>query len=289
MSESFTNQRSRTTYRTTLNRFFFYLNRNSRNVRNITRTDVMDYKAQMISDKKSALTIDNYLASVRQFFRWLSEKDYHANVADGIRSPSKGRKFRKKYLSPDQVKRLLGIIPQDTLIGSRDYAIVSLMVRTGMRCVEVERLDVDDVIKDDDVLAIRVQRKSRVEKEESIGLTEKTIDALNDYLVKRDISNNPPLFVNHAHRCNNQRIKSYNINRIVKKYMSSIGLTGKKYTAHSLRHTVACNALASGQSIYDVKALLGHTSVSTTEIYTSMMDEQKRLINTPGKALDKLY
>lgn len=289
LSETISNERSRTNYRSTLNRFFRYLSGANRNVRKVTKTDVMEYKQQLVNENKSAHTIDNYLASVRQFFAWLDAKDYHDNVAAGVRSPRRSRLFRKKYLTVEQVKMLLNAIPRNTINGLRDYAIISLMLRTGVRCVEVERANIGDITNHDDILAINIQRKGRVEKEERIGLTGKTIDAINDYLVQRIATDDKPLFVNHSSRANSQRIQSTNINRIVKRYMQSVGLTGKRYSAHSLRHTAAITALIRGVDIYEVKAMLGHTSVSTTEIYTHMIDEYKRLINTPGKVLDEVY
>ena len=289
LSETITNERSQRTYRSTLNRFFRYISANGRNVRHVTKTDVMNYKQSLIIERKSAHTIDNYLASVRQFFSWLEERDYHDNVAAGVRSPRRGRIFRKKFLTVDQVQQLLAVIPRDTINGLRDYAIISLMLRTGVRCVEVENTNVGDITNENDILAISIQRKGRVEKEEHIGLTGKTIDAINDYLVQRNVVDSQPLFVNHSTRANGQRVKSININRIVKRYMSAIGLVGRRYTAHSLRHTAAITALMNGASIYEVKAMLGHTSVSTTEIYTHMLDEYKRLINSPGRVLDEVY
>ncbi len=288
LSETIANPRSRQTYKATLNRFIFFLKKSGRDIENVKRADVVDYKVKLINEGKSALTIDNYLASVRQFFKWMSENGYHSNIAEGIKSPRRSRVFRKKYLTAAQVRKLLDVIPKNSVKGLRDFAIVSLMVRTGMRCIEISRINVEDVLTDD-VFCVNIQRKGRVEKEESIGLTDKTIDALNDYLIKRDLNGNPPLFVNHSIKANNQRIKSSHINRIVKGYMESIGLHGKKYSAHSLRHTAACNALLNGASIYDVKAMLGHTSVSTTEIYTDMIDEERRLVNAPGRKLDELY
>lgn len=286
LSESITNKRSAQTYSCTLNRFFKFVSAMGKDVRNVMRADVMAYKAQLIAEGKSAHTIDNYLASVRQFFAWLYSHDYHDNVATGIKSPKRSRIFRKKALTPEQVKALLKSIPLDTPIGIRDYAMINLMVRTGMRCVEVERANVNDVVSEGELVTFNIQRKGRVEKEERIGLTNKTTDALNEYLVSRNLEGNPPLFTNHQ---STQRIKYSHINRVVKKYLSAIGLVGKRYTAHSLRHTFACIALENGVSIYEVKAMLGHASISTTEIYTHMTEDNKRLINTPGQVLDEVY
>lgn len=282
---------SRKKYRDNLHVFIWWLTRNA-NPKDVKRSDIIRYKTYLIEQGKKAQTIDNYLAAVRQFYKYLEDNGECDNVAAGIRSPKRSKEFRKDHLVPEQVVRLLSVIDRSNIIGLRDYAIINLMVRTGLRCIEVSRMNAADLTNEGSEWLIRIQGKGRHDKDRVIRITNKIAKPILDYLEKRDIDDNSkPLFVNHAHqfRYLNNRITTMTISRMVKGYMRRIKIDSPLLTAHSLRHTAAVSMLQAGASIYDVQVVLGHSDVKTTGIYLLSIAEDQARKGTPIRLLDEVY
>ena len=284
------NDLSRKEYKSVINYFTRWVVINGLDFYRLKKSDILRYKSDMLHKKLSVYTIGLYLTVVRKLFDFLcQEGHYEDNIALGIKSPKKDREYRKGYLSTEQVKQLLGIINRDTIAGKRDYAIVSLMVRTGVRRVEVCRMKVGDITNEEHTL-ISLQRKGKVDKSCKIGVTGKVLDAIHDYLVCRDsMSEDSPLFVTHKKGYASQGVSDFMISRMIKRYLCMINLDDKHYTCHSLRHTAAILSLKAGASIYDVQQMLGHTSIETTRIYLRAIDAEKRVDNAAIRRLDELF
>lgn len=282
---------TRDLYRRTLGIFFRWLAFSGTRVNNIHRSDIIRYKQYLSAQNLRPTTINSYLSSVRLFFRWMEETGQYENVAAGVRSPRKYNGFRKEYLRPDDVSKLLAAPDRSKLTGKRDYAMLNLMVRLGLRCVEVSRLLVSDIVSNPSRTGfmIYVHGKGRTEKDAAIGITDKVMDPINDYLVERAFTEDRPLFISHDSRGEDQPLGTISISRIVKKYLRQIGLDSPAYTAHSLRHTAAVNALRAGVSIYDVQQLLRHSSITMTQIYLTSLQEEKRMDSATVKMIDNMY
>ncbi len=281
---------SRHQYKVNLNRWLYYCVRQKVDVRNPRRADVIAFKGFLQQQNRSPSTIDGYLTTVRKFFGWLELRGIYENVAIGVHSPKKYRGHRKGYLKPAQVTAMLTKMPRETMSDIRNFAIINLMLRTGIRRVEIQRMNVGDVYMVDGHPAIRLQRKGHDEKDQVIGITDKVLYPINDYLVLRcDIKDSDPLFINHSRYHPDQRINEDTISRIIKKAIRSIGIDDSKITAHSLRHTAAITALRSGADLIEVQQMLGHTSIETTRIYTSAIDDELRLDNPAVRALEDAF
>ena len=283
------NERSRKNYRETLKLFVLWMVKTNRDVRNVKRSDIITYKDSLISEGKSAYTIDNYLASIRQFFKYTCLKDYHDDIAYGIQSPRRERRFRKNPLTGQQVIDLLSLC-DDSINGRRDYAMILLMVSTGLRRIEVSRVNIGDIQHESGSYVLYIQRKGQTEKRSMVALIDNAIDAINEYLCMRVTPNNDePLFVYHGFKSTDKRIHPDKVNAIVKSYMIQINLLGRKYTAHSLRHTAACLTLEAGATPKEVQSLLGHSNVMITEVYSGMITERLNLINPPANRIKEVF
>ena len=281
------NELSAKEYRSVIQHFIKWVIINKLKFWELKRPDIIKYKTSMIVAGMSTYTIALYMTLVRKLFDYLEREGLRDdNIAAGIKSPKKDKLFKKSYITKDQVSLLLSSIDVDTLVGKRDYAIISLMVRSGVRRVEVCRMVVGDISDGGDYIAI--QRKGMIGKTNKIKLPSKAMDAINDYLVARgDISPISPLFCGGWQH--NTAITDCTLSRMVKRRLSAVGIVGKCYTCHSLRHTAAVLSLKAGASIYDVQQMLGHTSIETTRIYLRSIDAEKSLNNTAIQLLDDMF
>ena len=267
-----------------LNRFVVWMIKNKINVRNPRRADIIHYKQSIIDEGKTPCTVNRYLAPVRTFFGWLERNGIYNNIAAGIKSPKDDRDFRRDYLNPDQVIQVLRSIPLDKVTGLRDYAIINLMVCTGLRRIEVLRLQVSDLDIMDDQIVLNIQRKGRTYKEK-IRIEYEIFEPIERYLLKRRYSKSDPLFANHY---TGGRMSEIMLSKVVKKYIKKVS-SSNKLTCHSLRHSAAINLLKLGKSIYDVKNLLGHKSIDTTQLYLKAIEAERRFNNPLSRDLVELY
>lgn len=282
---------SRKKYRENLQVFLLWLTRNANDVTTPKRSEIINYKQSLIDSKKAATTIDAYMVPVRQFFKWLEDEGIYDNIAAGIHSPKRYMGYRKSYLTVEQVNLFLSSINRSTITGKRDYAIINLMCHTGMRCVEISRMDLMDVKPSKDGYIIELQGKGHINKDRYIHIPESLMFPIHIYLIERtdlDGKGNAPMFVNHSY-CSNKRFTQLSISKIIKRYLRSIDIDSRKLTAHSLRHTAAINAIKAGARITDVQSMLGHRYSSSTDIYLRALEAESAQEGTAIRLLDNFY
>lgn len=279
-------ENSRKKYKDNLIVFITWLTINGDPV-NPQRESILRYKTHLIASGRTPSTVDNYLAPVRQFFEYLQNEGIHNGIGR-IKSPKK-EGFSKGYLQPFQVTALLQSFNRNTIQGLRDYALVNLMVRTGMRCIEVSRADVRDIKKENGSWVIYIQGKGRDAKDRVLGITEKIVNPIIEYIETAQLDNDSPLLLNHSYVSNKTRITTLTISKIIKKHLRLIGLDNKKHTAHSLRHTAAITALKNDADILEVKSMLGHKRVETTMIYQRAIEEERGREGMGPRRLDDVF
>lgn len=282
-------QSSRNLYRRTIRQYIDWLGRNGKSLNGVTRADLIEYKDALLAEGKSTLTISSYVTSLRKFYEWAEANFLYPNIAKSIHNPKRTQQFRKEYLRPDQATDLIEYCKGKSL---RDYAIINLLLRTGMRTIEVVRADVGDITFKGGKRVLMVQGKGRLEKDNFVILTDKAYQPIAEYLKSRGkVADNEPLFLCESNHNNKQgRLTTRTISFIAKEGLKAIGLDGKAYTAHSLRHTAGVNILkASGWNIEVTQRALRHTNPATTQIYTALAVEEERLSNSGEVLLDSVY
>jgi integrase/recombinase XerC/integrase/recombinase XerD len=110
-----------------------------------TREDILAFKGYLEAQGLSSFTLSTYLVAVRKFFEWAEGMKYYPNIARGVKGAKKAKGFKKDPLTVDQVKDLLKNIDRSTLQGKRDHTLLTLLIRTGLRTVEVIRAEVGDI------------------------------------------------------------------------------------------------------------------------------------------------
>lgn len=277
---------SRNLYTRTLTQYFSWLENTGRinNVDKLTRQDILEYKDYLLASNLSALTVSSYIVSVRKFYEWAEAEKYYPNIAKGVKTPRRKQAFKKQHLTDTKSGELLQHFQNMSL---RDYAIVNLILRTGLRTVEVVRADVGDITFKGDKRVLLVWGKGHTEKDDFVVLSEKAYQPIKNYLATRKGAKaGEPLFTSNSRQNYGERLTTRTISALCKEGLRSIGLDGKEYTAHSLRHTTAVAILKHGGMITDVQDVLRHTSPATSQIYTESVKEELRLAKAPEHLLD---
>lgn len=226
------------------------------------------------SDERSNSDKARYrkISSLRSFFKYLEKV---ANIIE--KDPCKDldipapKAALPKFLSLNESLRLLEV--SDRSDSERDYCILTIFLNCGIRLSELVGINISDI----DFYENRMKVLGKGSKERMIYLNAACIDALNKYLAVRKnnkkAADEPALFISNQ----NKRISKRRVQQIVESNLIAAGLDGKGITTHKLRHTAATLMYQYGDAdVLTLKELLGHASVSTTEIYTHLNDESVR-------------
>jgi len=282
---------SKNLYRRTLKQYFKWVYIANYSLDKISRNDIILYK-QYLSIRLSSLTVASYITSVRKFYEWAESNKYYLNVAKGIKSPKRKQQFKKQPLSILQSTTLLNLYLNKDL---RNYAIVNLLLRTGIRTIELVRANVKDISLLGGKRVLLVQGKSKDDKDDFVLLTDKAYKPILNYLYTRTniVTSEPfisePLFTSRSNNSKGKKLTTRSISYIVKQGLKSIGLHDNCYTAHSLRHTTAVSILRAGGSLEKVQFTLRHINPATTQIYTATLNEERRLSDSGEALIDNLY
>lgn len=280
-------QSSRGLYTRTLSQFFRWIEASGKALTNLTRQNVLEYKDNLQAQNLSSLTVSSYITAVRKFYEWAEAEKYYPNIAKGIKTPRRVQAFKKQHLTDDKSAELLSHFQS---LSERDYAIVNLILRTGLRTVEVVRADVGDITFKGNRRVLKVWGKGHNEKDDFVVLSEKAYQPIKDYLATRKaVKSGEPLFTSTSNNNKGERLTTKTISTICKSGLKAIGLDGKEFTAHSLRHTTAVAILKHGGQLTDVQNVLRHSSPVTSQIYTESVKEELRLLNAPELSLDNAF
>lgn len=267
-------QKTVETYTRAIRQFIKYLSEH--NITRPAREDIINYKSYLIGNNNKASTIQAYIMAIKQFFKWTEQQGIYKNIAINIKGAKQEQTFKKDYLTTKQVNKLLKSIDTSTAKGMRDYAIILLMITTGLRTIEVARANIEDIRTVADFTALYIQGKGRDEKTDYVKLSEPVENAIRQYLaIRTNIKAGEPLFSSIANRNNSERMTTRSISRIAKDNLINANLISDKWTAHSLRHTTATLNLLNGASIEETKQLLRHSNINTTLIYSHALERAK--------------
>lgn len=255
------------------------------NVTEVTHAILIQFKEDLMANNKSASTISMYMTALKKLYKYLETKGFK-NIASDLKGAKQKRNYSKDPLTLDQAKDLLNSIDRTTNEGKRNYALIHLLITTGLRTIEIERANVEDIRNIGNNSVLYIMGKGRDSKDEYVKLTYETLKAINDYLLTRKIKDNKePLFTSLSDRTNGQRLKTRSIRDIVKKAFRNIGLNSDKITTHSLRHTAITLSLLGGTPLQEVQQMARHSNINTTMIYAHNL---KRIESNAENNIQKL-
>lgn len=238
------------------------------------RADILAYKEYLVNNYK-ATTVNAYITALKGFYSYLEAEGICPNFAANIKGLKNGKGFKKDALTVEQAKALLNN-EGETIENKRDKAIITLMIHTGLRTVELERANIEDIRQTAGETLLYIQGKGRDTKDEFVILTSDVIEPLREYLCLRGKANpSEPLFVATSNRNQNGRLTTRSISRIVKGALVSHGIDSDRITAHSLRHTAVTLSLLGGATIQEAQQLARHSNINTTLIYAHNINRIK--------------
>lgn len=277
-------QKSRETYYWGMVQYFRWMQESGHAMKSMTPADVMSFKNFMVKKRLSPLTIGSYLTAVRQFYKWTENTMLYPNIARSVKPPRGKKGFRKMHLNETEASDMLAYLKSKSL---RDYAIVNLILRTGLRTIEVVRADVEDIRHKRGRRILKVWGKGYDDKDNFVILGDAVWNPIQEYLNTRCMqSKKEPLFVTDGKGHRGARMSTRSVQYVCKESMKAIGLEGHEYSAHSLRHTTAVLILKNGGDWQDVQRVLRHSSPATSQIYTASIEEEVRLDRNPEGILD---
>lgn len=229
-------------------------------------------------DELATITQSYHLIALRGFLGYLSKRGINSLPPDKIELPKTKRK-QVTFLHYDEIENLIEQIDTSNDVGLRDRAIIELLFSSGLRVSELVNLNRDHINTKRREFMVR----GKGQKDRPVFISDKANNCVVDYLSIRT-DNLPPLFINYSR--NNQadssgdyrRLTPRSIQRIINRYTRLAGIT-KKVSPHTMRHSFATDLLMNGADIRSVQIMLGHSDISTTQIYTHVTDEHLREIH----------
>lgn len=268
-------------YRRDLARYLDYLSHRELSLHSVTQRTIDDFLVALregsLGQSLSQSSVSRHLASLRGLHRYAEAEGVVAgDPAVSVRPPKLPQRL-PDVLSTHDVERLLTAPPLDSAVGLRDRALLEFLYATGARISEVVGLDRDDVIADDGFVVARVLGKGHKERLVPVGSC--AYDALNAYLVRARPElagagvGTPALFLNTRGR----RLSRQSAFGVVRSAARLAAIPGaESVSPHTLRHCFATHMLSGGADIRVVQELLGHASVTTTQIYTHVSADALR-------------
>ena len=268
-------------YRRDLERFFHYLSINQLNLAQVTAEELVDYVSWLRGRSNAEFkigesSIARNIISLRSYFTYLSKEHLNSNPTLNF-YPPKIPKRLPKALTVEQIMSILEISGDD-LISLRDRALLEILYATGGRVTEIINLNTTDIstIKNEDSEITTVRVKGKGGKERVVPIGSFGLNAVSDYLTRSrptlsKVLTQKALFLNQrGGRLTRQSAWSIVANRAARAGLAEV------VTPHSMRHSFATHLLDGGADIRVVQELLGHASVTTTQIYTLITIDRLR-------------
>jgi integrase/recombinase XerD len=262
-----------------LKRFAEFLRKRRKlKMEDVNREDVVDFLSNLYKEKLDSRSVARYLVSLRGMFKFaMMEGMVTTDATENLESP-KIRNSLPTYLRVDEIDKLLQAPNLATTIGLRDRAMLEVLYSTGLRVSELLNLRISDI----DMRVGCVRCIGKGDKERLVPIGRKAIEAVEQYLAQgrpkfarpsSPAPHNQVLFLTRIGR----RLSRVGIWKILHDYGTRLGLRGP-LTPHKLRHSFATHLLEGGADLRSVQLMLGHADISTTQIYTHVVEERLKQI-----------
>ena len=230
------------------------------------------------SDELQKTTQNYHLIALRSFLKYLAKRDIKSLAPEKIELAKTARK-QVTFLNKSELERLLNQPKLDSIIGLRDRAIIELLFSSGLRVSELVNLNKDDV----NLKRREFMVRGKGQKDRPIFISQEAAIWLQKYLGARQ-DNQAPLFLRYNGKkdIDNSgdfhRLTTRSVQRLIARHSKLAGIT-KQVSPHTLRHSFATDLLMNGADLRSVQALLGHSNIATTQIYTHVTDPHLKSVH----------
>jgi len=264
-----------TAYRRDLLKFNAFEEKKKRTLETVTRDDVVDFLAALYRQRLESKSVARHLVTLRNFFRFAQIQEYISEDPTLHLESPKVHRSLPNYLRMEEVDRLIALPDAKTPYGLRDRAMLEVLYSTGLRVSELVGLRVNDL--DTKVGCVRCIGKGDKERivpvgRRALGMVQKYLRDARPQLVGK-AGSSPMLFVNRR----GGRLSRVGVWKILSSYGRQAGLR-VALTPHMLRHSFATHLLERGADLRSVQLMLGHADISTTQIYTHVVEERLKQI-----------
>jgi len=256
-------------YYSGLKMFFEYCN--NRKLDTIQRQDIIEYRDSLKEQGKSANTINLYLVSVKNFFKWLDFEGIYKDITKNIKALPVQNTHIRESLNMDQVKELLSYCQND-----KEKLIISLAITTGIRCNEMCNIRVQDIVRKNNANCLYVLGKARHGmRTDFVVISNNILNQIKEYIKKYNITEY--LFTSNSNNSKGKTLSTRSMREIVNKIYERAGMKNENLVFHSMRHSFATIAIKNGADIREVSQSLRHKSlaVSMTYVHDLEMTENK--------------
>lgn len=255
-------------YKRDLMDFSQFLNDKDISYKDINRNQMREFLYILKDKGLTKKTISRKISGVRSFYKFLLKEGLiEKNPLLSLELPKVEKKL-PTFLTEEEVFNLLNAPNKKNILGFRDYLVLKMLYSTGMRVSELVSLKINQINLEKGEVII----KGKGNKERVVFLTESIIKDIKEYINKRKKNSNI-LFLNRK----NKPLTDKGVRLLVQKYAKKV-VPYKKITPHTLRHTFATHLLTNGADLRSVQELLGHTKLSTTQIYTHLTKENLKKV-----------
>lgn len=251
------------TYKNGLKMFFNYMKLND--IKNPTRETIINFR-KYIQEKNSLSTVNTYLNSTRNFFKWLEYEGLYKDISKNIKGVTVSREHKREALNDEQIKLIM-----KNVRNSKEKIIFLLGICCGCRANELCNIQLKDFVKKDQKILLYLLGKGRDGKVDYVVINDKLYSLIQEYVKEYNITNY--LFTSD-YKNDGSKVTSKTIRYIVKNMFRRVGIDSNLYSCHSMRHTFATENLLAGVDIREVSKAMRHKNITTTEVYAHDIEQK---------------
>ena len=259
------NSNTRRTYKFAFKKFLAWLEAENRHFELLDADVLNAYKVKLLADGAGPASVNLNLSAIRSYLKHVRRTD----VIEAVSGETVKQVPHREFLVKEDIYALFATCDKTTELGLRDFCILNLMIRTGLREKEVAEALIGDLQPQGETAKLWVRGKGRTSKDDYVTLYPAVLGPLDEYLdtyrVRSDAS--APLFTSLSNRTFGEALVPRTISHIIKQKLRQIGFDDSRYTGHSLRHTAITLALEAGATAKQVQTMARHADASTTQIY----------------------
>lgn len=254
------------TYKRCLKQFWIYIQEN--NILNPTRDDILSWKEYLMENNKPN-TVNLYLVSVKNFFKWLEYEEITKDITKNIKSIKVEKRHIKRGLSKEEIKKVV-----QTCQDKREALMIKLMITCALRANELVNIRLSDFYTEYGVTLLKVMGKGRDgQKIDIVKVDDRIVELIKEYCKEYEVKDY--LFTSTSNNNKGGKLNTITIRRIITGLFKRANLEMDRLSTHSTRHTSCELALEDGMPIQEVSEMMRHSNLNTTMIYSREIKQRE--------------